>query len=115
MIEFNNAKEMLEKLYEGVDLYNPVLETYLFSYSENNDSIAYYSLTDQHIEEIVRLKKENPKEEYWSAFLGPRGYIIDGYDECLDYCKSLYNDKNWYLCDEYEKTLKTGEMENGIR
>lgn len=106
MIKFDNAKEMLEKLYDGVELYNPVLETYLFSYSENNDSIAYYSLTDQCIKEIIHLKQESPKEKYWSAFLGPRGYIIDSYEECLDYCKSLYNDKNWYLCDEYEKILK---------
>lgn len=107
-MKFNSAQEMLNYIQGGNDLYNPRLETYVFVYSDAG-SIAYYSITNEHAKELAKLAKEN--DEYWGAFLGPGGRIIDdpssdfytdGKETNLDWCKDMYKEEGWINTEEVE-------------
>ncbi len=99
-MEFNSAQEMLDVIQSGTDLYNPRLGIYVFVYS-NAGSISYYSITDEHARELAKLAKEN--DEYWGAFLGPGGSIVDdpgsdffdGRETNLDWCEDMYKEDGW--------------------
>lgn len=103
---FNSAQEMLDCIQKGTDLYNPKTETYVFVYSEAG-SIAYYSIDNEEAKELQRKAEEN--DEYWGAFLGPGGWIVDdpssdfyneGDETNLDWCEERYKEDGWIRCEE---------------
>ena len=101
-MKFNSAQEMLDVIVkEENDLYNPNTETYVFVYSDCG-SICYYSIDKEHAKKLAKLKEETG--EYWGAFLGPGGWIVDDpshelYDEGdetpLDWCENYYKEDGW--------------------
>lgn len=89
---FNNGEEMLRYIQRGYDLYNTEKEIYVFEYNAYG-SICYYHIDNETAEE---LKKE---DDYWGAYLGVGGYIIDdpsyeffedGDESNLDWCNDNY-------------------------
>ena len=104
---FNSAKEMLEYIQEGNDLYNQNIETYVFVYSDAG-SIAYYSIDNDHAKELSQTAKEY--NEYWGAFLGCGGYIVDdpdsdsyreGRETNLEWCEGCYMEEGWVNTNDY--------------
>lgn len=86
---FRDGEEMLNALKKGVDFYSPYSETYVFLY--NDDAVASYSISYRHAE---KLEKDSEKYgEYWSALLGPGGWIHDNYEGATeDFCDSCCDD-----------------------
>lgn len=106
-MKFNSAKEMLEVIQNGFDLYNPTLEIYVFVYNEAG-SIAYYDIDNKKAKELSQKAKEF--QEYWAAFLGPGGFIIDdlnsdfyknGNETNLQWCEKYYKKDDWINTEEY--------------
>ena len=105
---FNSAREMLDYIQEGNDLYNPNDESYVFLYN-GYGSIAEYGISKEHAKELAKQAKEN--DEYWGAFLGPHGYIFDdpscdffeeGDTSNLDWCEDHYQLEGWMNTEEVE-------------
>lgn len=115
-MRFNNGKEMLHEIVGNLtDLYSPEKETYVFLYNDC-DSICLYSIDE---DEAVRLATEagNSDEEYWSAFLGWGGEIIDdpsyedyreGSETPLEWCEAMY-DGEWIDTRDYLEWLKSNK------
>lgn len=105
-LQFKNAQEMLDTIQRGTDLYNPECGIYVFVYNDEG-SICYYSIDREQASELAAKVKVT--DEYWGAFLGWGGHIIDVPDhECweegmavpLDFCKEVYrgqwfDTRNW--------------------
>lgn len=100
-MKFDSAKQMLDYIQEGNDLYNPRLEVYVFVYSDAG-SIAYYNISVDEAKELERRSRE--ADEYWGAFLGPGGWIVDdpssdfyteGRKTNLDWCEAAYKEDGW--------------------
>lgn len=92
---FNSAREMLDYIQDGFDLYNPETGTYVFLYN-GAGSICVYSISREEAEE---LKK---KEYYWGAYLGAGGNIYDdpSYEyhtedqmNNIQWCENCYNEE----------------------
>lgn len=94
-----SGKEMLDAIRGGTDLYCEELELYVFLYNEAG-SICYYYISP---EEAKDLQKQSEKwDEYWGAFLGVGGHIVDDpsyeeYDEDqlsnLEWCEQMFDHK----------------------
>lgn len=94
--EFKNGEEFLDALDCG-DYYNPITETYVYVYNDCG-SICFYSVDVEYAKELIK-KQLDWDGEYWGAFLGRGGSIVDSeeYDEyeegdCtpLDWCEGNY-------------------------
>lgn len=104
-MKFNSAQEMLDVIKKGTDLYNPNTNTYVFVYSDAG-SIAYYRIDNEEAKELERKARE--ADEYWGAFLGPGGWIVDdpssdffeGNETNLEWCEACYKDEGWIECKE---------------
>ncbi len=81
-MKFNNATEMLSCLQDGTDLYSPEAEIYVFVYN-NRGAIAYYNISKERVSELAGMAREY--EDYWGAFLGIGGWIIEPEDEDYEY------------------------------
>lgn len=88
ILKFGSSKEMLDELQNGIDFYNPVTEEYVFSYSEENNSICVYHLSNQQADELV--KESN--NEYWSTMLGSGGQIFENPET---WCEEKYSLEGW--------------------
>lgn len=106
-MKFNSAKEMLDCIQKGCDLYNPNLELYVFVYNDSG-SIAYYDISKNDATELVQKVKES--EEYWGSLLGPGGRIVDaptsefyikGKETNLQWCKKYYKEDGWVNTNDY--------------
>lgn len=106
-MKFNSATEMLDYIKEGNDLYNPVLETYVFLYNDCG-SIAIYSITVEHAN--ILSKKAADIDGFWGGCLGPGGYIYDdpSYEDYteeqtsnLECCEEFYMDENWVNTNDW--------------
>lgn len=92
-IIFRNWREMYDTLNNGNDLYNPIINKYVFVYNENG-ALCTYNLDK---EEAMNVSK-NANGDTWSSVLGTGGCILDAmtlskeeslqpsYDFCKDYC-----------------------------
>ncbi len=96
-IIFQSAKEFISALVdEDKDLYNPLLNKYLFHYSEAG-AVAQYFITPRNARNLAR--ESALSGEYWGAFLGFGGSIYEGAD--LEYlAEELYKEKGWMLCSD---------------
>ena len=81
---------------ENGDLYNPVLEIYLWEYN-NSGAIAYANLTQN---EAISIAKEMAEDnEYWGANLGGKSYIVEAEDA------NKYKDESPELFEANEKAI----------
>lgn len=109
-MKFENGKQMYEYLISEGDLYSKSLGIYAFEYNAAH-AICIYHLDPNEVAELVKRSKET--NEYWAAFLGPGGSILDDedYDEyryvedeerralylrpSLEFCEESFNAKDW--------------------
>lgn len=100
---FKNWQEMYDLLVSGVDLYNTTEGIYVFSYNDAN-ALCYYFLDREEAEEIAKQAVE--VNEYWGAFLGVGGHILDDTEyECYRYSeneeeRALYLEPSYDFCKE---------------
>ena len=102
-IKFSSAQQMYEYVSDGHDLYSKSLGVYLFSYNDRG-ALCYYYLSDEEAGELARQKE---KGEYWGAYLGCGGYILDDeygdqfyLDPSWNFCRQYFRIKDWMLTDE---------------
>lgn len=91
-MKFNSSEEMLEKIRNGFDLFNPESEEYVFCYNEEESICMYHISEDEAIE--LAQKCLSSKEECWSAFLGHGGQIFDG-DDAMTWCEDKWMSESW--------------------
>ena len=119
--KFKNGKEMYDFLASGKDLYSSKLEIYVFEYNDAG-ALCYYGLSDTEVKEIVEKKRP---DEYWAAYLGPGGSILDSseYDDdehrysedeakrnlylqpSIDFCNENYSNEDWIDTDDLSLEL----------
>ena len=93
---FQSGKDMLKVIQSGVDLYCKELGIYVFCYNDAG-SICWYYI--DAIEAKTLQRKAVERDEYWAAFLGFGGHIVDDPD-CefyranrqtnIEWCKEMY-------------------------
>lgn len=116
-MRFKNGKEMFDYLVTGKDLYSPSERIYIFVYNDS-DALCYYYLSYQEVLDILNHKGNS--DEYWGAYLGIGGYILDGseYDDdehrysedesmralylqpSYDFCENYYDIDDWMNTDD---------------
>ena len=118
-MKFESAKDMYEAV-RGNDLYNKELELYVFEYNDHG-ALCYYYIDEEERKELKKKSAESDGE-YWGAFLGIGGYILDDtdydpdeYDEdeatltedewydlylapSYEFCERYYEDDGWEYC-----------------
>ena len=92
---------MLNVLKDGIELYNPSKELYVFTYNDCG-SVCVYNID---IDEALKLKNDTElMNEYWGACLGVGGSIYDdpmyewfedGETSNRDFCQQTYEGV-WY-------------------
>lgn len=117
MLKFKNGTDMYNYLTNGKDLYSRSLGIYVFEYNDAH-ALCYYNLSPYEVMEILKRREET--KEYWGAYLGIGGYILDEseYDDdehrysedeamrklylqpSLDFCEELYQTEDWVNTDE---------------
>ncbi|MBR2401261.1 MAG: hypothetical protein IKB01_00640 [Lachnospiraceae bacterium] len=116
-MKFQSEKEMYEYLCSGKDLYSKELGIYIFEYNDAH-ALCYYYLRPSEV--VSLLKKREETNEYWGAYLGIGGYILDDpeYDDdehrynesedvralyikpSLNFCKDTYMVEDWLCTDD---------------
>lgn len=79
---FANGKEMLSKIQEGTDLYDPETYTYVFVYNEDG-AICTYDISHEDADKLKQM------DDYWGAHLGWGGSIYDT-PMNLSWCEDNY-------------------------
>lgn len=107
-LKFKKWEDMYKLLISGTDLYNPKTGCYVFSYNDAG-ALCYYKLKMDEVLDLIEQSKRDG--EYWGAYLGTGGYVLDdmnyrnGFKKYLqpsfDFCKNNYT-------DEWVKTLDEG-------
>lgn len=92
-MRFKNGKDMLECLHDSWEFYNPKKEIYVFEYNSAG-SICYYNIDNEEANRLRILKEESNNEEYWGAFLGVGGWIVDD-PSYEDYQEGDYSNLDW--------------------
>ena len=107
-MKFESWEEMYDTIVDGTDLYSKSNELYVFVYNDAN-ALCFYNLSNEEAMEISI--KANEKGEYWAAFLGWGGEIMDntdydGYSDdenerklylnpSVNFCKDYFNIDDW--------------------
>lgn len=107
-MKFESWEEMYNTIIEGTDLYSESERLYVFVYNEAN-ALCCYNLSNEEAMEIAT--KANEKGEYWGAFLGWGGDIMDdtdydGYSDdenerklylkpSINFCKDCFDIDDW--------------------
>lgn len=89
--QFNSGMEMYECISKGMDLYSKSLNMYVFAYNDAG-ALCSYTLFPDEVKEILRRKKET--NEYWGAYLGVGGSILE---------ESDYDDDEYRYSEGWEK------------
>lgn len=100
-MKFNSAKDMLEFIQDGNDLWSESEGLYVFAYNEDG-AVCTYSINITQAKELS-LKAEL-YDDYWSAFLGWGGSIYDEPTN-LELCESLYTVDDWKLTSNIFKEV----------
>jgi len=91
-MKFNSGKEMYDYLLNGNDLYEPQLGIYVFLYNDDG-ALCTYNLSKLQAAELNKEVRENG--DYWGAYLGRGGKILDDEpDASYRFCDLYYN-RNW--------------------
>lgn len=96
-MKFKNAKEMLDLIQSGTDLYNVRTGDYVFLYSDKG-AIAVYNFDIECAKDLSLYSAG----EYWGALLGFGGNIYEG-DSELKWCEEHYNETGWRLTSALDK------------
>ena len=118
-IKFNSWEEMYNAVVmDDIDLYSPEARMYVFHYNAYG-SLAYYDVDENEAKELAEQAMD---ENYWGAYLGVGGYILDigddyeklweqnrHYEERDDnsacwFCKDYYN-CTWYDTKDYTEEV----------
>lgn len=94
-MKFKSGLEMYEYLCKKGDLYSKNSNTYAFCYNDAG-AICIYSIEPE--EAVDLIKKSRESKEYWGAFLGIGGFILD--DARYDDAEHRYSD-DWEKCKLY--------------
>ena len=73
-LKFKKWEDMYKLLISGIDLYNPKTGCYVFKYNDTG-ALCYYTLSPDEAFSIIEQSKKNC--EYWGAYLGTGGYVLD--------------------------------------
>lgn len=104
-MKFKTWEEMYNYLVSGRDLYNVLLQKYVFMYNDDGALCVYNIGADEAREMATNALMD---DESWSAYLGAGGAIMDD-DSCdrtnkdkylalsYDFCKAYFSDEGW--CD----------------
>lgn len=105
--EFKSGEAFLLDIQKGNDYYNVDTGEYVFVYNDSGSICTYYLTLDEAID--LEKKSREHNGEYWGAFLGIGGEIIDdpSYEHFeegdytnLDYCNETYKEGRWYSCKD---------------
>lgn len=127
-MKFNNWQEMYDYLTAGNDLYNTETGDYVFEYNDAH-ALCVYNLDEDEAKKLSKKALEN--NEYWGAFLGTGGRILDVFDynndeyryskdknmrslylqPSFDYCKETFSKDGWVDTKEYEEAIFEFELE----
>lgn len=127
-LKFANWEEMYDYLVSGQDLYNFKTGDYIFVYNDA-DALCRYNLSSKETLDLV--EKSNETGEYWGAYLGIGGHILDepDYDDdehrysddqtmrdlylkpSYDYCKFNFSLDGWINTKEYTNIMFRNEKE----
>ena len=106
-LKFESAKDMYDRLIDGLDIYSPTKELFIFLYNAEG-AIAHYDIDRKEAERLVKDSMETG--ESWSGILGRGGYIIDTFNNgkdispIIDYLENLYEEV-WVTTDDYKEML----------
>ena len=81
-MKFGNAKELLNYLQYDGDLYSAEAEIYAFCYNDRG-AISYYYIIEKEASKLADEARE--ADEYWAAFLGVGGRIIEPEEESYEW------------------------------
>lgn len=103
-MKFSSGKEMYEFVADGNDLYNKNDGLYVFVYNDAG-ALCCYSLSEDEAKSVAT--KANKTGEYWGAYLGRGGNILDDADyDCFrcsedEGARDLYLKPSYDFCEEY--------------
>lgn len=108
-LHFQSPQNMFQVI-RHFDLYNPVLEKYIWLNTEKNDgndydSIAVHEYLSPQEAEKYALESKYDNGQYWGAYFPPGDYTYQD-EDMLDYLKEYYQDPNWIIADENYKAPK---------
>lgn len=99
-MKFENAKEMLDLIQSGMDLYNTETGDYVFLYSDEG-AIAVYNFSVESAKELSE-RAIDCKEISWSGLLGFGGSIYENGAE-VNWCKEHYDETCWETTSDLDK------------
>lgn len=97
-MKFKTWEEMYRYLENEGDLYNPLLELYVFLYNEAGALCTYNISEEKAMELSVKSKKYN---EDWSAFLSVGGNILDNDDFDREHKRDSYLELSYEFCKKH--------------
>lgn len=106
-MKFNTPEEMYNYIcFEG-DLYNAELGIYVFQYNSVG-ALAIYDIDSIKADKLALQSIKND-DEYWEAYLGPGGKILEvpefreAYenDTAANYCTHPYLAPSYEFCEKY--------------
>lgn len=108
-MKFYSGAEMYNYLINNGDLYNPNLEIYVFLYNDA-EALCIYRITPEEAEKLDRESRETG--EYWSAFLGAGGQILDipetgGILPSIEFCEKNHKADGWVDTKAYNAGEKS--------
>lgn len=101
---FGSAKEMLDTILQGTDLYSPSNALYVFVYNDEGTSICTYSSIEKSF--VDEYMQDDERDEYLGAYLGMSGSAICDDEECLEYCEEFYTINDWVKINEGGAKMK---------
>lgn len=99
-MKFNSAEEMFQAL-QSDDLYNPILEKYIWIYNDDETSIVCANVSPKEAKEYTKMSAKYDGE-YWGAFRRGGDPIYDN-DEIYELLEEYYTSPYWEYTDSIYK------------
>ena len=117
-MRFKNWRKMYDYIVEGNDLYDPKSGIYVFVYNDAN-ALCFYYLSLNEVLDLLTIRGNS--NEYWGAYLGIGGSILDDYkyiDDEFRYSddqamRDLYLRPSYDFCKEnylYDGWINTNDI-----
>lgn len=126
-MKFKDWKDMYNYISSGNDLYNVLLNKYIFPYNNGNGLCTYDIPYD---EAILLAQKANKTYNYWSVFINSNEYPIEilvdsdyttKYQseaylaKSYDFCKLYWDEIGWVDTRTFESEITNNGKENTIQ